>query len=252
VVGKDGDLCRLAGHQCHNSISMDKHAWYAYTAWADYEFQKAAECKWLIVTVTGNHTSMRSERNSTVSIRTHCKHGNPMAKWVKNILNMLVLSHWRDDLKSLWVWIMFWNHKIVGRQTKSEPEAATNFLPDDRQYPAKESRLNAMPFDYVIQLLFRLLEHVPLLDSSPDISRNRTIAFPSIFNGKCDSKSHGNSERAAKRNCISRVHQPRPLTILLRPRKLFQMELGSTEFCTFAFKKLFWFFHSFCCLPSGF
>jgi hypothetical protein len=65
---------------------------------------------------------------------------------------------------------------IVGRQTHSEPEAAPNFALVDRQRSETGSWLNAMPFDSVIQLLLRLVEYVPLLGFSPDISRNRTMA----------------------------------------------------------------------------
>jgi hypothetical protein len=86
---------------------------------------------------------------------------------------------------------MFRTNQIVGRQTKSEPEAATNFPPGDRQRSETGSRLNALRFDGVIQIFSWSLEYVPLLDFPSDISRNRSIASPSFVNRRHHSKYHG-------------------------------------------------------------
>jgi hypothetical protein len=108
--------------------------------------------------------------------------------------------------------------------------------------------------DGAIQKSWILLFH----QSEPPFEEAETSTQKTIVPEPVECIPIGNSDTAAMPNPtkilvpISRFHQLHPLTTLLRTRKLFQMELGSIELCTFPFDTLFWFLHSFCCLPSGF
>jgi hypothetical protein len=72
---------------------------------------------------------------------------------------------------------MFQNKKFIGRGIWAEPEVARNSVPGARQRSETGSSLISPPFDYAANYLLGLVEYVPLLDFSSDISRNRSAQW---------------------------------------------------------------------------